>query len=151
MFDNFSLQALCLENVYTAFAALAETAPDQIVHWPQQYGHVLFCFSETFLKNPFKHAIFINDIHIWLQSLDAASLRGKAQKYGFFTDLARIDRLALTERNHGNEPHNRELLAIIMAQERDGYINLCKMVKEFGLYTTRLEQMNSLLTESDQV
>ncbi|XP_065195572.1 uncharacterized protein LOC135826975 [Sycon ciliatum] len=107
--------------------------------------------TETFLKNPFKHAIFINDIHIWLQSLDAASLRGKAQKYGFFTDLARIDRLALTERNHGNEPHNRELLAIIMAQERDGYINLCKMVKEFGLYTTRLEQMNSLLTESDQV
>ncbi|XP_065195560.1 uncharacterized protein LOC135826958 isoform X2 [Sycon ciliatum] len=108
--------------------------------------------TETFLKNPFKHAIFIADIHIWLQSLGAAGLRGKAQKHGFFTDLAQINKLMITEQYRGKEAHNCELLDIIMAQERDGYIKLCNIVKGYGqLYTTRLEQMNSLLTESDRV
>ncbi|XP_065195566.1 uncharacterized protein LOC135826967 [Sycon ciliatum] len=108
--------------------------------------------TETFLKNPFKHAIFIDDIHIWLQSLGAAGLRGKAQKHGFFTDLAQINKLMITEQYRGKEAHNCELLDIIMAQERDGYIKLCNIVKGYGqLYTTRLEQMNSLLTESDRV
>ena len=62
-----------------------------------------------------------------------------------------MKRLMITEKYDGNEAHNCELLDIIMAQERDGYIKLCKIVKGYGQYTTRLEQMNSLLTESDRV
>ena len=58
----------------------------------------------------------------------------------------------ITEQYRGKEAHNCELLDIIMAQERDGYIKLCNIVKGYGQqYTTRLEQMNSLLKESDRV
>ena len=104
-----------------------------------------------FFKNPFQHAIFIHDIHLWLQSLGAAGLRDKAQKFGFFTDLDQVNRLMITATYRGNKAHNCELLDIIMAQERDGYIKLCKIIKEFGLYPTRVEQMNSLLAESDRI
>ncbi|XP_065197931.1 uncharacterized protein LOC135829454 [Sycon ciliatum] len=106
--------------------------------------------TETFLDNPFDHAIFITKLHIWLQKLDANGLRDKAQEYGFLA-FDQIDKLKLTLRNYGGRDHNSELLAIIMAQERDGYIKLCKIIKGYGQYTTQLEQMNSLLTESDRV
>eukprot|EP00117_Sycon_ciliatum_P029052 scpid64892/ scgid23224/ len=105
--------------------------------------------DEVYLANPFDAPLFVSEIQPWLQSVPAAGLRQKCQRQGLLS-MSDIQDLQLTERNRGGPAHNHDLIFMILAHGREGYIKLCHAVKEMR-YETRLGQMNLLLPPDKRV
>ena len=89
-------------------------------------------FVSPYLHTPdwFKSPKYVSDIRPWLCDLPAANLRRTLEKYGLLT-LSQVHTLMETERLHGKERHNCEmLLESVESAGKDGFVDLYNAIEK---------------------
>ncbi|XP_065179753.1 uncharacterized protein LOC135810210 isoform X2 [Sycon ciliatum] len=78
----------------------------------------------------FKSPKYVSDIRPWLCDLPAANLRRTLEKHGLLT-LSQVHTLMETERLHGKERHNCEmLLESVESAGKDGFVDLYNAIEK---------------------
>lgn len=85
-----------------------------------------------------------------MQKLPADAFRKKAMGAGFLS-MQEATTLKRTEKNDGRAAHNQDLITIIQAEEKAGYIKLCRLIRDWGKFPDRFNQMNKLLLPADRL
>eukprot|EP00117_Sycon_ciliatum_P030780 scpid106963/ scgid24200/ len=99
--------------------------------------------------DPFDCDEFVCNIQLWINTLNAKSLRNALQARGQFHDLQQLEDLQRIEKMEGADAHNSRVVSILVPGGKKAYRDLCEAVLAMSplLYAERYKQMIALLPE----